>query len=223
MGHRAQFAAAFLFIGSLAATQVPPGPVQAPLITTERLPQAVVGEPYPVKLDKAGGVPPFKWTLVEGRLPRGLGLDEATGEFSGAPEQAGEFKFTVQLADSVQPSRSAQREFRLLVLAQLRIEWKQFPSVQGSAVGGSVQISNNTADPVDLTVIIVAVNEIDKAFALGYQHFTMQPRTANLPISFSSTLPPGQYVVHADAVGEAAVRNAIYRARLQTPAPLVMP
>jgi hypothetical protein len=39
-------------------------------------------------------------------------------------------------------------------------------------------------------------------------------------IPFGDTLPSGAYVVHADAVGEVAEKNQIYRARLQTPGPL---
>jgi len=38
--------------------------------------------------------------------------------------------------------------------------------------------------------------------------------------SVRDILPPGPYVVHADAVGEVAEKNQIYRARLQTPGPL---
>lgn len=222
MEQKANFVALLALMVSVAAAQLPPARVQPPSITTERLPQAVVGEPYFIKFQREGGVPPFKWTVVAGSLPQGVTLDEAGGELSGAPVQTGEFQFTVQLADSAQPSRPTQRQFRLPVLSRLTIDWKQFPSVQGTTVAGAVKVSNNTENAADLTVIIVAVNEIGKAFALAYQHFVIQPRTLDVAIPFGSTVPPGAYVVHADAVGEVASSNAIYRARIQTPGPLIV-
>jgi hypothetical protein len=41
-----------------------------------------------------------------------------------------------------------------------------------------------------------------------------------MQIPFGETLPPGTYVVHADAVAEIPSKNSILRQRLQTPAPL---
>jgi len=69
-------------------------------------------------------------------------------------------------------------------------------------------------------VIVVAVNEIGKAFALGYQRFDLQPNNKDVEIKFGSTLPRGQYVIHADAIAEVPGKRAIYRSRLQTPQPL---
>jgi hypothetical protein len=66
-------------------------------------------------------------------------------------------------------------------------------------------------------VIVVAVNEIGKAFALRYEHLTL-PKGAETPdLKFDSSLPLGQYTLHADAVGEVPAKNAIYRDRREIP------
>jgi hypothetical protein len=85
-----------------------------------------------------------------------------------------------------------------------------------------VVVSNGTKDAFDLTVIVVAVNEIGKAFALGYQRFDLRPQTKEMEIKFGSTMPRGQYVIHADAIADVPDKNAIYRDRLQTPQALVV-
>jgi hypothetical protein len=77
-------------------------------------------------------------------------------------------------------------------------------------------ISNNLNESLDLTVIVVAINESGKAFVLGYQHFSLAPRTFNLAIPFASSLLFGGYIVHADAIGEDANTNSIYRALLDS-------
>jgi len=64
-------------------------------------------------------------------------------------------------------------------------------------------------------VIVVAVNEIGKAFALGYQHFDLLPKTKEQEIPFESQLPGGRYTVRVDAVGEVSAKNRIYRAARQ--------
>ena len=71
-------------------------------------------------------------------------------------------------------------------------------------------VSNNLNESLDLTVIVVAINESGKAFVLAYQHFSLAPRTFNLAIPFASSLPFGGYIVHADAIGEDANTNSIY-------------
>jgi len=107
-------------------------------------------------------------------------------------------------------------------VAPLLIEWKSFPRLQGDQILGSVNVSNGTRDMFDLTVVILAVNEYGKAFALGYQHFDLQPETTDVEIPFgqATNLPVGTYVVHADAVAEVAAKGLIFRGRQQTSTPL---
>jgi len=57
-----------------------------------------------------GGVRPFHWSVVEGRLPTGLSLHAASGLIHGIAEEAGDFPFTVELEDGAgQTQRQALR------------------------------------------------------------------------------------------------------------------
>ena len=196
----------------------PPRP--SPLtIPTGTLPGAAVGATYTARLRASGGVAPFHWELTRGELPLGLDLDE-DGNISGTITRAGEYHFVATVTDSDQPPNHTSKEFVIGVVTPLVLEWSTRPSVQGNEISGSVKVSNGTTDDFDLTVIVVGVNEIGKAFALGYEHFDLASGTTNFEIPFASTVPQGGYVVHVDAVAEVESRNAIYRRRLQTPAPL---
>src|SRR5262249_42070400 len=128
--------------------------------------------------------------------------------------------FTLEAADKSQPPQVAQQNFVVQVIGPLTIIWKDGPRIQGNAINGRVAVSNYTGYSFDLTVIIVAVNEIGRATALGYQKLDLASGVIDLEIAFGSTLPVGKYTVHADAIAEVPSKNAIYRARQQTPRPL---
>ena len=211
---QAKAARIFLTLIVLAIGAVAQGP---PLtIKTSSLPVAVAGTAYDVQLLSEGGRQPYGWSIREGTLPPGLELDAKSGALMGVPTAAGEFRFTVVLGDSSVPPNAVERKFMLVVRAAMTVRWIHPPLVDGEAIRGDLEVSNQTGQPFDLTVLVLAVNEIGKAFALGYQHFTLKANTVSPPIPFESTLPFGTYVVHADAVAEVAATNKIYRARMQT-------
>ena len=100
---------------------------------------------------------------------------------------------------------------------KLAIRWTDRPHISLDHMAGAVRVKNGSKDSVDLTVIVVAVNEYGKAFALRYERLTL-PRGAETPdLKFDSSLPLGQYTLHADAVGEVPAKNAIYRDRREVP------
>jgi hypothetical protein len=164
------------------------------------------GEAYSFQLTVSGGTPPVLWQLVQGSLPPGIQLDETSGLLLGTPRSTGEFHFILSATDSGSPRSVARAEFALKIDPALTIVWNPAPSVQSDTISGQLALSNN----------MVAINESGKAFVLGYQHFSLSPRTSNLAIPFASSLPFGDYVVHADAVAEDANTNSIYRARLDS-------
>jgi len=192
--------------------------VGAPLvITTERtLPKAVLTDNYQAKLVATGGVPPRTWEVIDGRLPPGLNLDPASGAISGTPTALGQFHFAVEVSDSDDPADTRTREFTLSVIPALVVEWKTVPAVTADGIAGSLKLENHTADDLDLTMIVVAVNEIGKAFVLGYQRFTFTADSTAPEIPFGAALPRGDYIVHADVITEVPETNSIRRAQLET-------
>ena len=179
------------------------------------LPRAIVRQPYRAVLRASGGTLPLTWELIEGQLPAGLDLEAASGRLAGTPTEAGEFRFRVRATDSTDPPQITAREFRLNAVAALAVKWKRPPRIEAGGIFGSVQVANGTEDDFDLTLIVVAVNEYGKAFALGYQHFTLAKETEAAEIPFGFSLPRGDYVVHVDAVAEIPSKYSIHRARRQ--------
>jgi hypothetical protein len=189
-----------------------------PIIVTGALPKAVLRHSYEHKLESKGGTPPLSWGVATGELPPGLELHSDSGVIGGSPTSTGTFYFTVRVADAAKPSRSHLRELMLRVFSPLEVEWKSAPSAETQGIAGSIEISNHTSDDFDLTFIVLAVNEIGKAFVLGYEHFTLSAGIEQRQIAFGSNLPRGRYVVHADAVAEIPAKLIIYRSRLESSA-----
>lgn len=189
-------------------------------ITSPSAYRGMTGTPVRFQLVADGGRRPYSWRLENKTLPEGLRLEAASGLISGTPIVSGEFRVPVIVSDSSAPMQEARLELILAFVPAVEVNWKQQPEVRGDTIEGSVVVSNNTAQQLQFTVIVLAVNEIDKAFALGYQHFDLKPASESPLIKFGSSLPFGSYVIHVDAVAEELVRDRIYRSRLQTKDPL---
>ena len=181
----------------------------------EVLPEGHIRQAYYQQLaPPPQGVPPWRWTLVAGSLPSGIAL-EPNGILSGMPAIPGEFRFTLQATDASPKPIVQSRDYLLTVLSPLTVQWTQPPQVTANgSIVGELQVTNGTGRTFDLTVIVIAVNSFNKAFALGYQHSSFDPGSQR--VSFGSTLPPDSYVVHADAIAENADTYEIYRVRLQS-------
>jgi hypothetical protein len=209
-------ATAFAAHGQSSTASQQPGLV----ITAQSASSAILGSNFSFPLVATGGSAPYSWRLVDGQLPPGLKLRAHAGAISGVPATAGEYRFTVAVADSSAPPLQAQRAMTITVIAGLTIDWKQYPKVQGTTLSGSVVVTNQTGQDFDLTVVVVAVNSSGRATTLGYQHFTLAAEKSGLVIPFGSSPGPGSYVVHADAVAHHPRGHHIYRARKQSSAPL---
>ncbi len=188
----------------------------APLaIKKTPLPQATYNQPYLFRLQAEGGIRPLRWRLEQGHLPGGLHLEQ-DGVLQGTPNQPGEFQFTIAVTDSSKPPFERTQAFTLIVRAPLFAQWSQYPKVSGRRIEGSIKVSNNTEKNLDLTFIVLAVNQIGRATAIGYQHFTLKTGTLEMEIPFGDELSRGSYQVNVDVVGEASETNARYRTRLVT-------
>lgn len=213
LSRRRRFAAYLLFLFGAcfaAAGQANAPPLE---IRTANLPKAYLRKPYEANLEAQGGVRPFKWELTEGSLPPGLDLSH-DGVISGTASKSGEFHFTVTLRDSRTPPYQRQQQLSLSVVAPLLAEWGRYPKVNGQRLEGSVLVSNATEDDFDLTVIVLAVNGIGRATAIGYQHIPLTKDSVEIEIPFGDSLPDDSYQLNVDVVAEVTAKETIYRTRL---------
>jgi hypothetical protein len=77
------------------------GACAAPSISPAVLASGVEGVPYRQVLSASDGVPPYRYTVVDGLLPLGLTLNPDSGALSGTPAGSGSHSFTVAATGSV--------------------------------------------------------------------------------------------------------------------------
>ena len=75
-------------------------PDSPPTIITETLPGGTEGEAYSQTLT-AKGTAPITWSIASGTLPKGLSLNETTGEISGTPAGEETAVFTVKAVNAL--------------------------------------------------------------------------------------------------------------------------
>jgi len=184
-----------------------------PTISETQPPPASLWERYSYEVHAEGGIAPYHWVIGNGPLPRGLSLDDS-GEIRGVPEDAGVFDRVIIVRDSENPPKEALAKFVLTVEPPMSAEWNPTAHVQGQRIEGGIKVSNRTGRDLDLTFVTLAVNEIGRATAIGYQHFSLKPHTVDMNIPFGDTLSPGMYAVNVDVVGEEPISNQIFRTRL---------
>jgi hypothetical protein len=190
------------------------------VIEPEELPGTYPHGPYQVNFHAKGNyVPVLRWRVEGGALPPGMKLED-NGELRGEAERAGEFQFVVAVRDGGQPQQAVQKAFVIKVVDGITVTWKNPAHVTANRIDGSVEVTNSTADDLDLTFDVKAVAENGRATEIGYQRFLLKKGTIAMTLPFGETLPHGAYVVYVNVNGEVAKRNAIYRQRMQTPAAL---
>jgi hypothetical protein len=200
---------------SIAAAQLSATPESLLISDKETLPKASLWKPYDFRFQVSGGVSPYHWRTIGGTLPRRIELADA-GELRGIPDNPGSFEFTTLVRDNDNPPKQTRKKFVLSIETPLRADWGKRAQVSGNRIDGSVKVSNRTGRSFDLTIIILAVNDIGRATAIGYQHLDLKKDTRDLEIPFGDTLSPGNYAVNVDVVAEEPISNRIFRARLVT-------
>jgi hypothetical protein len=205
---------AAIFTASPAWTQALPDTPDLTL-TSKELPKARLWEPYFFPIQVSGGIEPYHWRVEGGKLPPGFFLNPG-GELAGTIEEEGPYEFTLETRDNSNPPRELKHEFTLSAETPLSADWDGKAQVSGTRIDGSVKVSNRTGRDFDLTFVVLAVNNIGRANAIGYQHFSLKKNTEDMVLPFGDTLSPGSYVVNVDVIGEEPVSKQIFRARLVT-------
>ncbi len=177
------------------------------------LPKASLWEPYQFQLEASGGTEPYRWQMIDSSLPKEISVNDR-GEVSGTFEESGSFGFVMTVTDSGRPAKKRQKGFVIETEVPLTADWKQKTQVSGQRIDGSVIVSNRTGRDFDLTFIVLAVNDIGRATAIGYQHFPLKRDTQEQELPFGDTLSAGNYTVNVDVVGEEPISKRIFRARL---------
>lgn len=201
-----------------AQQQTSPSPLTFAPVT---FPKVFVNSHFQFQLRAQGGSQPYQWKVSSGDLPPGLKLSRS-GSLEGTPTATGEFHFVVTVSDSARPSAEVSQPLTIKVTAPLIARWDRYPKINGQRIEGSVKVSNDADYDFDLTFIVLAVNEIGRAEAIGYQRFTLRKNTTDFVLPFGENVPVGSYQVHADVVGEVAATHSIHRARLETKERLVL-
>lgn len=184
-------------------------------ISSQQIAKGSLWNTYSFRFQAGGGLPPYHWRVASGSLPPGLKLQD-DGELTGQLEESSGAEFTVSVTDNRRTLHD-EKKFALQLEKALLIDWSRKAQVNGIRIDGGVKVSNQTGRDLDLTFVVLAVNDIGRATAIGYQHFNLAKNTKDQELPFGENLPPGNYTVHADVVGEEAQSNRIFRARLVTP------
>lgn len=167
------------------------------------------------RLQASGGTEPYHWRVVRSSLPRTLWLSD-DGILTGSLSQPGEFTFTVLARDNSNPPKQTEQKVVLRTETPLTADWSRKAQVSGQRIDGSIKVSNHSGRDFDLTFIVLAVNDIGRATAIGYQHFPLKKNTMDMEIPFGEALSSGNYAVNVDVVGEEPISEHIFRARLVT-------
>jgi Putative Ig domain len=203
-----------LMWSALAPAQNSP-PAEPLSIATTTLPRADLRHRYFSMLEAKGGTAPLTWEVSGGALPPGIELSP-DGLLSGISTRLGDYQFLVTVTDSGKPKQRRSKELTLRVITPLLAEWSHPPHIEGQRIEGMVKVSNESERDFTLTFIAVAINQIQRATALGYQHFNLQHDTEDLEIPFGENLPPGTYTVNVDVIAEAPETNTVYKVQLQS-------
>ncbi len=86
-------------------------------ITSNTLPDGVVGQFYNAQLTASGGTPPYRWRVIGGILPPGLHVS-SNGVVDGYPTTTGQYSVSVDVYDSTgQSANSAAKRLTLNVVS----------------------------------------------------------------------------------------------------------
>jgi hypothetical protein len=130
---------------SLSAT----GTIPPLTFVDESLPPLIPGIAYFAEFALSGGVEPYSASLVSGRLPEGLDLEDCCGFIAGKPLEAGDFTFELQLEDGA--GQTQRRSFSLHIPVEAIEPPLRFRSIQSFGPNGILlALSGEEGDPITI-------------------------------------------------------------------------
>ncbi|HEV2346502.1 MAG TPA: putative Ig domain-containing protein [Actinocrinis sp.] len=99
-------------------------------VTTQSLPDVLLGVPYSQALTAAGGTAPYTWAIASGTLPTGLSLNPVTGVISGTTlaTTTTPVAITFTVTDTGPPPQKATLTLKLRVTSPLTFSVPKVPS-----------------------------------------------------------------------------------------------
>jgi hypothetical protein len=108
-------------------------------------PPGTVGVAYNFGLAAVGGHTPYTWSILQGTLPPGIGLNAQSGVLSGTPTRANSYQFTAEVTDNLQVTATQVFTIRVNALT-LTISPTQIPpAVTNVAYSVALNVSGGTA------------------------------------------------------------------------------
>ena len=133
-------------------------------LSQNKLPLIEAGVSYQAKVPVSGGVAPYRFTITDGTLPRGMVLDGATGELRGRAAEPGHHEVVVAVTDA-HGNRGGGRlqldviesETAITSDAETASQWAgRSVTETGSAVGKLAQPEQANADLSELIAALAA-------------------------------------------------------------------
>ena len=122
-------------------------PDSPPTVTTETLPGGTEGEAYSQTLT-ARGTAPITWSIASGTLPKGLSLNETTGEISGTPAGEETAVFTVKAVNALGEDT---KELSITIAKAPEPEYSVTVSDDGHGTGAATPSTATAGTTVTLT------------------------------------------------------------------------
>ena len=171
-------------------------PDSPPIVTTETLPGGTEGEAYSQTLT-AKGTAPITWSIASGTLPKGLSLNETTGEISGTPAGEETAVFTVKAVNALGEDT---KELSITIAKAPEPEYSVTVSDDGHGTG--------SADPASATAgTEITLSAVPKA---GYRFKEWKVISGGVTVTDGKFTMPGSNV-EVMAIFELipAVRHAV--------------
>ena len=112
------------------------------------------GTAFSYKLQNAGGVAPFQWSVTAGSLPPGLSLGAAIGVIAGTPTTGGSYSATVQVTDSGSPAKTASAVVPFVIVTPVSVSTSSLPlGTVGNVYSTTLLASGGTGTTYNWSIV----------------------------------------------------------------------